>query len=297
MQASLEAADEIGMAVIATTFALVAVFLPTAFMGGIPGKFFKQFGWTAVLAILASLLVARLLTPMMCAYLLKAPKNADVAGHEPQDGAIMRRYLAVMQWCLRRRGLTMLGAAVFFAGSLALVPLLPTGFMPPADRSQTQVNVELAPGATLAQTRAVAEQVRLELMKVEGVTSIFSSIGGGSSGDAFSPGAAAEARRAVLTVKTVDRGDRDVKLGVIENTIRDRVAAIPGARFTVGIPDAGTKMQLVLRSEDANALSTAARQAERELRGLPGIGNVSSSASLVRPEIIVRPDFSRAPRY
>jgi multidrug efflux pump subunit AcrB len=294
MQASLEAADEIGMAVIATTFALVAVFLPTAFMGGIPGKFFKQFGWTAVLAILASLLVARLLTPMMCAYLLKAPKNAGVAGHEPQDSAIMRRYLAVMQWCLRRRGLTMLGAAVFFAGSLALVPLLPTGFMPPADRSQTQVNVELAPGATLAQTRAVAEQVRLELMKVEGVTSIFSSIGGGSSGDAFSPGAAAEARRAVLTVKTVDRSDRDVKLGVIENTIRERVAAIPGARFTVGIPDAGTKMQLVLRSEDANALSTAARQAERELRGLPGIGNVSSSASLVRPEIIVRPDFARA---
>ncbi len=294
MQASLEAADEIGMAVIATTFALVAVFLPTAFMGGIPGKFFKQFGWTAVLAILASLLVARLLTPMMCAYLLKAPKNAGKEGHEPKDSALMRRYLAVMQWCLRHRGLTMLGAAVFFAGSLALVPLLPTGFVPPADRSQTQVNVELAPGATLAQTRAVAEDVRLALMKVDGVTSVFSSIGGGSSGDAFSPGAAAEARRAVMTVKTVDRGDRDVGLGVIENAIRARIAAIPGARFTVGVPDAGAKMQLVLRSEDANALTVAARQAERELRTMPGVGNVSSSASLVRPEIIVRPDFARA---
>ena len=294
MQASLEAADEIGMAVIATTFALVAVFLPTAFMGGIPGKFFKQFGWTAVLAILASLLVARLLTPMMCAYLLKAPKNAGKEGHEPKDSALMRRYLAVMQWCLRHRGVTMLGAAVFFAGSLALVPLLPTGFVPPADRSQTQVNVELAPGATLAQTRAVAEDVRLALMKVDGVTSVFSSIGGGSSGDAFSPGAAAEARRAVMTVKTVDRGDRDVGLGVIENAIRARIAAIPGARFTVGVPDAGAKMQLVLRSEDANALTVAARQAERELRTMPGVGNVSSSASLVRPEIIVRPDFARA---
>lgn len=294
MQAALEAADEIGMAVIATTFALVAVFLPTAFMGGIPGKFFKQFGWTAVLAILASLLVARLLTPMMCAYLMKPPKNAGKAGHAPQDGPLMRRYLAVMQWCLRRRGLTMLGAALFFAGSLALVPLLPTGFMPPADRSQTQVNVELPPGSTLAQTRAVAERVRSEVMQVAGVKSVFSSIGGGSSGDAFSPGAAAEARRAVLTVATVHRGERDVKLGAIENAIRQRLVDIPGARFTVGIPDAGTKMQLVLRSDDAQALTLAARQAERELRTLRGIGNVSSSASLVRPEIIVRPDFARA---
>ncbi|WP_208280894.1 efflux RND transporter permease subunit [Massilia oculi] len=294
MQAALEAADEIGMAVIATTFALVAVFLPTAFMGGIPGKFFKQFGWTAVLAILASLLVARLLTPMMCAYLMKAPKNAGKEGHAPQDGPLMRRYLAVMQWCLRRRGLTMLGAALFFVGSLALVPLLPTGFMPPADRSQSQVNVELPPGATLAQTHAVAEQVRQKVMGVAGVKSVFSSIGGGSSGDAFSPGAAAEARRAVLTITTVHRSDRDVKLGVIENHIRQALVDIPGARFTVGIPDAGTKMQLVLRSDDAQALTAAARQAERELRTLRGIGNVSSSASLVRPEIIVRPDFARA---
>ena len=294
MQAALEAADEIGMAVIATTFALVAVFLPTAFMGGIPGKFFKQFGWTAVLAILASLLVARLLTPMMCAYLMKAPRNAGKEGHAPQDGPLMRCYLAVMQWCLRRRGLTMLGAALFFVGSLALVPLLPTGFMPPADRSQSQVNVELPPGATLAQTHAVAEQVRQRVMKVAGVKSVFSSIGGGSSGDAFSPGAAAEARRAVLTITTVHRSDRDVKLGVIENHIRQALVDIPGARFTVGIPDAGTKMQLVLRSDDAQALTAAARQAERELRTLRGIGNVSSSASLVRPEIIVRPDFARA---
>lgn len=295
MQAALEAADEIGMAVIATTFALVAVFLPTAFMGGIPGKFFKQFGWTAVLAILASLLVARLLTPMMCAYLMKAPrKPLGGDGHAPQDGALMRRYLAIMQWCLRHRGLTMLGAALFFAGSLALVPLLPTGFVPPNDRSQTQINVELAPGSTLAETRAVAERVRLEAMKVTGVKSVFSSIGGGSSGDAFAPGGAAEARRAVLTLTTVHRDERKVGLDDIERRIREALAPIPGARFTVGAPDTGTKLQLVLRSEDAAALTATAREAERQLRTLQGVGNVSSSASLVRPEIIVRPDFARA---
>ncbi|MDN4054594.1 efflux RND transporter permease subunit [Massilia sp. YIM B02763] len=289
MQAALEAADEIGMAVIATTFSLVAVFLPTAFMSGIPGKFFKQFGWTAVLAILASLLVARLLTPMMAAYFLKPAKV-----HEEKDGPLMRRYMRTMRWCLRHRGLTMIAAALFFVASISLVPLLPTGFVPAADRSQTQINVELAPGSTLAETRAVAERVRLAAMDVKNVKGVFSSIGGGSSGDAFAPGAAAEARRAVLTLTTVHRDDRKESLAAIESALRAKLADIPGARFTVGPPDTGVKMQLVLRSEDPVALNAAARQAERELRGLHGIGNVTSSASLVRPEIIVRPDFARA---
>jgi multidrug efflux pump subunit AcrB len=289
MQAALEAADEIGMAVIATTFSLVAVFLPTAFMGGIPGKFFKQFGWTAVLAILASLLVARLLTPMMAAYILK-PK----AHREEVDGPLMRRYMATMRWCLRHRRVTAIGAAVFFAASIGLASLLPTGFVPPADRSQTLINLELPPGSTLAETHAVAEQARLAAMQVKGVKSIFSSIGGGSSGDAFAPGAAAEARRAVLTVTTVARGARKQSLEQIESQIRGRVNGIPGARFSVGPADSGVKMELVLRSEDPVALEQAATRVERDLRTLRGIGNVQSTAALVRPEIIVRPDFARA---
>jgi len=290
MQAALEAADEIGMAVIATTFSLVAVFLPTAFMSGIAGKFFKQFGWTAVLAILASLVVARLLTPMMAAYLLKPAKQHG----EEKDGPLMRRYMRAMQWCLRHRMVTAIASALFFVGSIALVPLLPTGFVPPGDRSQTQVTVELPPGSTLAETHAVAEQARIAAMRVAGVEHVFSSIGGGSSGDAFAPGAAAEARRAVLTVTTIERSERDFGLSSIERELRARMAQIPGARFNVGANDTGTKMQLVLRSEDPQALSATARQAERELRTLKNIGNVSSSASLVRPEIIVRPDFARA---
>jgi len=289
MQAALEAADEIGMAVIATTFSLVAVFLPTAFMGGIPGRFFKQFGWTAVLAILASLVVARLLTPMMAAYIMK-PAKPQVE----QDGAIMRRYMTTMQWCLRHRRITAIASIVFFVLSISLARFLPTGFVPAADRGQTIVNVELPPGSTLAQTEGVAEQARLAAMRVPGVKSVFSSIGGGSSGDAFAPGASAEARRAVLTVTTSHRSDRAEKLSDLERQIRTQLSAIPGARFSVGQADTGGKLQLVLRSEDPLALSAAARRAERELRGLHGIGNVSSSASLVRPEIIVRPDFARA---
>ncbi|MDO8438928.1 MAG: efflux RND transporter permease subunit, partial [Telluria sp.] len=289
MQAAMEAADEIGMAVIATTFALVAVFLPTAFMGGIPGLFFKQFGWTAVIAILASLVVARLLTPMMAAYILKPLPHG-----EEMDGWIMLRYMAAMKWCLKNRLVTAIASALFFIGSVALVGLLPTGFVPPSDRAQTLITLELPPGSTLAETRVIAERSRREAMQVPGVTSIFSSIGGGSAGDAFAPGAAAEARRAILTLTTQHRNERKNSLDEVERQIRTRLDQIPGAKFTVGPQDTGVKMQLVLRSEDPVALTTAAQAVERDLRTLKGIGNVSSSASLVRPEIIVRPDFAKA---
>ncbi len=289
MQAAMEAADEIGMAVIATTFALVAVFLPTAFMDGIPGLFFKQFGWTAVLAVLASLMVARLLTPMMAAYIMK-----PVAPTEEKDSWIMQRYLVMMRACLRHRILTGIGAGLFFFASIALVPLLPTGFVPAADRNQTQITIELVPGSTLQETAAVAERTRVAAMRDKNIKAVFSSIGGGSSGDAFAPGAAAEARRAVLTLTTVHRHDRRESMAQIESSLREKIADIPGARFTVGPPDNGVKMQLVLRSEDPVALLAVAQKAVTELRTLRGIGNVNSSASLVRPEIIVRPDFARA---
>jgi len=289
MEAALEAADEIGMAVIATTFALVAVFLPTAFMSGVPGLFFKQFGWTAVIAVLASLVVARLLTPMMAAYLLKPAVHK-----EEKDGWLMTRYMRTMQWCLRNRGKTAIASLVFFVGSIALVGLLPTGFVPAADRSQTQINLELPPGSTLAETRVVAERARVAAMSVPGIKAVFSSIGGGSSGDAFAPGAAAEARSAVLTLSTVHRTDRKESMADLESSIRDKLNAIPGARFKVGPPDSGVKMQLVLRSDDPVALQETAQKVEREMRTLQGVGNVRSTASLVRPEIIVTPDFARA---
>ena len=289
LQAALEAADEIGLAVIATTFALIAVFLPTAFMAGIPGKFFNQFGWTAVISIFASLVVARMLTPMMAAYLMKPTQKRETA-----DGPIMSRYLKAVGWCIRHRNLTAIGAAVFFAGSLALIPLLPTGFVPPADRAQTLVNIELAPGSTLKETYDAAERARAAVMTVKEVKSVFSSVGGGVSGDAFAIGVAAEARKAALTVTMTRRGDRSRTQQEVEAEIRDKLADQPGVRLTVGPQDTGVKMQLVLQSEDPDALIVTSRALERDLRTLQGVGNVSSSASLVRPEIIVRPDFARA---
>ncbi|WP_029527104.1 efflux RND transporter permease subunit [Polaromonas glacialis] len=287
-QAAMEAADEIGLAVVATTFTLVAVFLPTAFMSGIAGKFFKQFGWTAALAVVASLVVARVLTPMMAAYILK-----PIVGEHKEPGWL-KVYMRAAGWCLKHRVVTMVMATLFFVGSIALIPLLPTGFIPPDDNSQTQVYLELQPGSSLKQTEAAAEQARLMISKVEHVRSVYTTIGGGTAGsDPFAGSGAAETRKATLTVLLSERGDRPRKQG-IENKMRSALEQLPGVRSKVGLGGSGEKYILVLTSEDPLALGAAARAVEKDLRTIPGLGNVASSASLIRPEIAVRPDFARA---
>jgi multidrug efflux pump subunit AcrB len=287
-QAAMEAADEIGLAVIATTFTLIAVFLPTAFMAGIPGKFFKQFGWTASLAVFASLVVARVLTPMMAAYMMKPSTRPH------KEPFWMGAYMQASRWALNHRWITMLLAGAFFVGSIMLIPLLPTGFIPPDDNSQTQVNLELPPGSTLAQTRAAAEAARLLLAKVDHVKSIYTTIGGGAAGtDPFAPQGASEVRKATLTVLLTERGERPRKQG-IENNIRTALAELPGVRSKVGLGGSGEKYQLVLTGEDPQALAMAAAAVEKDLRTIPGLGSIASSASLVRSEIAVRPDFARA---
>ena len=287
-QAAMEAADEIGLAVIATTFALIAVFLPTAFMAGIPGKFFKQFGWTASLAVFASLVVARVLTPMMAAYIMKPSKRPH------KEPFWMGAYMRASRWALSHRWITMIAAGAFFVGSVLLIPLLPTGFIPPDDNSQTLVSLELPPGSTLAQTRAMAEEARLLLTKVEHVKNVYTAVGGGSVGtDPFVPQGAAEVRKASLTVLLSDRGERPRKQG-IENKIRAALAELPGVRSKVGLGGSGEKYMLALTGEDPQALTTAAAALEKDLRTIPGLGQIASSASLVRSEIAVRPDFARA---
>jgi multidrug efflux pump subunit AcrB len=286
--AAMEAADEIGLAVIATTFTLIAVFLPTAFMSGVAGKFFKQFGWTASLAVFASLVVARVLTPMMAAYLLKPIVDQE---KEPRWLSVYMRWVT---WCMTHRFKTMVLATLFFFGSLAMIPLLKTGFIPPDDNSQTQVYLSLAPGATLAQTQATAEETRRRLIEVRHVRSVYTTVGGGSAGgDPFANFGTPETRKATLTVKLDPRGDRPRKQ-VIENEIRRALETLPGVRSTVGLGGSGEKYILSLSGDDPATLVGAARDVERDLRTIAGLGNITSTASLIRPEIAVRPDFARA---
>ena len=289
--AAMEAADEIGLAVIATTFTLIAVFLPTAFMAGVPGKFFVQFGWTAAIAVFFSLVVARMLTPMMAAYILRVPEK------ERPDPVWLTKYGELAAWCLKHRIVTMLATAVFFIGSFSLVPLLPTGFLPPDDLSQTQVTVTLPPGSTFTQTLATAEQARTVVQKNKHVMLVYTAVGGGSTGaDAFNPGGGLpEVRKATLTINMTPRGERSgLSKQDIESELRDALTVIPGARVKVGFGASAEKYVLVLAGDDGATLAAHAALVERELRTIPGIGNVTGSSSLVRPELIVRPDAAKA---
>lgn len=316
-EAAMEAADEIGLAVIATTFTLIAVFLPTAFMSGVAGKFFVQFGWTASLAIFASLIVARLLTPMMSAYILKPfvakdkPKSINsnslnnsaldnnidepALTHQDNDGRIMRLYLKTVAWCIRYRWFTLFAAIAFFIASLSLVPLLPTGFVPAADTGQTQVRLEFTPGTQLPETLAAAEFARKIIQKNSEVKSVYTTIGGGAAGsDPFAPSSSAEPRKATLTIQTSERGERTVSLQDIEKDLRSRLDVIPAARVQVGLAGANSQYQLSLSGEDPDVLVSTARSLERELRTIPNIGSIVSSAALTRPELVIRPDFAKA---
>jgi multidrug efflux pump subunit AcrB len=288
-QAAMEAADEIGLAVIATSFTLIAVFLPTAFMTGVVGRFFVQFGWTAAIAVFFSLVVARMLTPMMAAYVLRPPQ------HEEREPGWLRWYLRWVQACLRHRVLTLVVTALFSVGSLALAGQLPFAFVPPDDLSQTQVTLTLPPGSRLADTLASAEQARLLVQRNPHVKLVYTAIGGGSAGaDPFAPGVA-DVRKAVLTINMTHRTQRPgVSKQDLEGQLRQALQALPGARVKVGLAASNEKYGLVLSGEDGRMLAEHAAKVERELRSLPGIGNVTSSASLVRPELVVRPDFARA---
>ncbi len=295
-QAAMEAADEIGLAVIATTFTLVAVFLPTAFMGGIPGKFFESFGITAAVSVFFSLAVARLLTPMMAAYILKPPKTTHVT-QAAQDGFMMRAYLRAVKWALRHRFITLFLAISLFILSLMVIPLLPKGFVPPADTAITTVSLELQPGSTLDDTVAIAEQARLLLKDLPDVKKVFTNAGSGDTtggGGPFQVSGAADVRKASLSVVLTTREERKRSQSEVENDIRQKLKPLPGVRYTVGAGGSGEKMQVVLASDDGSLLQKTAQKVERDLRTLPKIGNVVSGASLQRPEIHITPDFARA---
>ena len=292
LEAAREAADEIGLAVIATTFTLIAVFLPTAFMSGVVGKFFVQFGWTASIAVFFSLVVARLLTPMMAAYVLKPPKHAH------KEPFWMPQYLRTARWAFTHKGKTLAITAAF--GVAACTPLfigaIPGAFLPPDDLSQTQISIELPPGSTYEQTAAIAEQARAAAAAHPHVKLVYTAVGGGSAGsDPFAVGGAAESRKATLTLNLTPRKERrGTSKQQIERELRERLENIAGARLKVTFGGSNDKYQLVLAGEDGQALTEHAVKVEKELRTLHGIGQVTSSSSLQRPELIVRPDAARA---
>ena len=273
-EASEEAAGEIGLTVIAISFTIVAVFAPVSFMSGIAGQYFKQFGLTVAVAVLFSLLVARLITPMMAAYFLKD----GIVAEEERDGWIMRTYMAVLRWTLRNRTVTLFAGLAIFALSIFSATLLPTEFVPPSDVGRSSISLELPPGSTLKDTQESSDRIATILEQIPEVRSVF--VNGGGSGSIT---------KAEIVVNYGQKNERERSSFAIERDVQKLLADIPDVRLDLLNQNGARDISINVLGDSEQAASAAAQTLAGEMGGLPSVGNVSTSAALTRPEIQIRP--------
>lgn len=330
-RASIEAADEIGLAVIATTFTIVAVFVPVSFMPGIPGQYFRQFGLTVAIAVLFSLLVARLITPMMAAYFMRAK---DAVGHDDEgqkDGFIMRGYLWIVHhtthvWRSKKYRwlgfpayyLTLVVAIGVVIFSVIAMLQVPGSLFPPEDESRIVVSVELPPGSTLDDTATTTDTMRDAIVDIDGVKSVLVIGGSTPLGDR-------DIRRATFTIildrldnglarRLTDVGQQIPILGAlvpdlpVVGRIRPQ-AEIEAEVFAAlrDVPDlrafkaatmggGGRPFAYDILSADEDDLDEAIRKIDAALRDEPMFQNASTEAALPRPEIQITPKAAEAAR-
>ncbi|TVV72067.1 efflux RND transporter permease subunit [Sphingomonas solaris] len=273
-QASIDAADEIGLAVLATTMAIVAVFLPVGLMPGISGQFFKNFGLTIVAAVLLSLAVARLITPMVAAYFLKAH------GHAPHgENRLMRGYMRLLAWSLRHRWWTVVAGGVAFVATIILFATLPFSFQPTINTNYSQVRIQMAPGSTLAQTVRVSDEATAVLKAAPDVTAAFSDISIGSA-DIY---------------VTLDPKRKRTSIE-FERALAPKLNAIPDARVTFQSQSGGLgrDITIMLTGDDPAKLNATALQVVAQMRGIPELRSPRIDGDLQRPEITIKPRFDLA---
>jgi multidrug efflux pump subunit AcrB len=205
---------------------------------------------------------------------------------------VMRNYLGAIRWCLKHRGATAIAAIAIFLVSAAMLPFIPSGLIPASDSGFTNVNVELPPGSSLAATTDISLQTASAIAHIPGIAHIFTTVGNAQQAG-FGLQQAGEVRKSVLVVQLAPRNQRPLQ-NVIEKNIRTALMNVAGARFTVGSGGLGEKLNLILSSDDSAALKATSLAMVRELGGVSRLSNISSTASLERPEIIVRPDLERA---
>lgn len=288
-EAAIEAADEIGLAVVATTFSIVAVFMPVGLMAGIPGQIFKSFAIAVCTSVLFSLVVARMLTPLMGAYLMKP----HAAQHD--QAFWIPAYLRLLGWTLRWRWVTIFAGIAFFAGSMSLTAFLPSDFMPATDQGRSALAIELEPGSSLADTDAAVRRT-IDILKARPeVNSVYASLGTQASSGPMEGSSSGEVRKATLTVNLKPRSERTVTQQEFEALVVTELAEVPGVRFRFGADSkSGAKVQVLLRSDDTALLSQTVSSLTREMQATPGFQNAGAIASLARPEVQIAPKPDKA---
>jgi multidrug efflux pump subunit AcrB len=273
-QASIDAADEIGVAVLATTMSIVAVFLPVGLMPGISGQFFKNFGLTVVAAVLMSLAIARLLTPMIAAYFLKAKGHASHG-----EGAMMDGYVRILRWTLTHRWVAVVAFLVAFALEIFLAAggPLPFTFQPNQDQDDITVQIEMVPGTSLEQTKTVVDKVTaIVAARSDVVENVYSRTFVGNG-------------RVVAILKD----ERPITSVELEQALQPALAQIPDARVNVrsqgGWGGSGRAVSIVLGGEDPKLLNDTALKIVAEMEKMPEVRAPRITGDLQRPEIVIQP--------
>ena len=275
-KAAIDAADEIGLAVVATSFTIIAVFLPVSFMGGFSGQYFKQFGLTIASAVFISLMVARLITPVLAAYAL----SSDSLVVHLVDGPIMTGYQKLLRWCVANRWKTIAGGILFFVLSVACLGIIPSGFIPPEDFASAELDIELPPGGTLEDTARVSQAAAVVLRESPEVTDIVEFVGGGDYG---------EIRNATIYVSLIPRSQRSLTQKEWEQKMMPLLGHVPDGHLNFSEGGGGRDIQLYLTGDDPLLVERTGHKVLAEMRALPEVRDARIRGDFPRPEIVVHP--------
>ncbi len=257
-QAAIDAADEIGLAVIAISLTIIAIFAPASFMPGIAGQFFKQFGITVSVQVFFSLLAARFVTPMLAAYFMKHHDHDD-----PPPGMVLNTYHRVVTWSVKHHYITVLVGIGIFVASIWSLTLLPKSFLPAQDSARSWLGLELPPGTQLAYTEKVTEDIVTRLRKRPEIRSVF--VDGGRS-----PQGSQEVRRATLIVNYTPKTERKLTQRDLEDTISKELDNIPDIRFWF-LDDQGNRaISLIVAGRDSNIVNNVASELATQMKRIPG---------------------------
>jgi multidrug efflux pump subunit AcrB len=283
-RAALEAADEIGLAVIAISLTIIAIFAPASFMSGIAGQFFKQFGITVSVQVFFSLLAARFVTPVLAAYFLK-----DHPRDDPPPGRVLQAYTGLVTWSVRHYLITVLIGFGIFAASIWSITLLPRGFLPAQDTARSLLAMELPPGSQLAYTEKVTEEIVARLRKHPEVRSVF--VDGGRV-----PPGTFEVRRAALIINYTPKTQRKITQRELELEISRELENVPDIRYWFLDENGLRAISLVVTGADSGIVANVASELATQMKRIPIIANVISETSLDRPELRIQPRADLAAR-
>lgn len=283
-QAAIEAADEIGLAVIAISLTIIAIFAPASFMSGIAGQFFKQFGITVSVQVFFSLLAARFVTPVLAAYFLK-----DHPHVEKPPGRVLRAYTRIVTWSVHHYYITVLIGLGIFAASIWSIVLLPQGFLPAQDTARSVLAMQLPPGTQIGTTEKTTEAIVKLLRERPEVKSVF--VDGGRV-----PPGIQEVRRASLIINYTPKHDRSITQRELEHTISRQLDQVPDIRYWFLDENGLRAISLVVTGDDSAVVNNVAQELASQMKRIPLVSNVISETALDRPELRIRPRADLAAR-